>query len=356
MKSFLSETSIARARSLLGVAVMSALIAGGANAKDDEGGGGWKPRVQQLEALVATLQLKQLPVEASVDCASGGSIRQALEANAEGAGLLTITVTGTCTETVRIVRSNVVLQGQGGATIQAPAGALFVVNVDDNVKNVTISDLSIAGSSIATAAVLAQKGAHAVLKNSVTTQSGSGVMALDNGVLDVTGSTLRSNNNGAYAARGGVVSISNSTIENNSIGVIAWKAGSVNLTSSLPDYAQASVGPIVRGNTTGVVVRSGGFLELADTTIQGNQNGIVVDSGGAAHFFSQLNGTGNRVTGNGTGVLAIKNASLVFSDNTNVITANVRGIVCSANPSYIVPPNFTGASGNQQGDVLGCLP
>jgi hypothetical protein len=340
---------------LVGLGVLSALLATAATAKDDQGGG-WKPRVQQLEAAVAALQRKHLPVEAAVDCGSGGTIAQALAANAEGDGLLTITVTGTCVETVRIARSNVVLKGQGAALIQAPTGALFIVNVDDNVSNVTISDLTVAG--ISTAAVLAQKGAHAVLKNATIQQAGAGVMALDNGVLDVTGSTIRTNNNGVYAARGGVVSISNSTVEGNSIGVLAWKAGTVNLTSSLPDYALASVGPIVQNNTTGVVARSGGFIELADTTIQNNaQNGIVVDSGGTAHFFSQLNGTGNRVSGNpGNGIIAFRNSSLVFSDNTNTITANGRGIVCAGNPSYIVPPAFSGVTGNQFGDIVTCVP
>ncbi|HVF15484.1 MAG TPA: right-handed parallel beta-helix repeat-containing protein [Steroidobacteraceae bacterium] len=353
MKAFLRETSSTHVQKLIGFGVLSALLATAASAKEDDGG--WKPRVQRLEAELAALQRTHLPVESGVDCGSGGTIGEALAANAEGNGLLTITVTGTCAEAVRISRSNVLLKGQGAAVVQAPAGALFIVTVDNNASNVTIRDLTIAGSS--TAALIAHKGAHVVIKNSVLQQAGAGVMALDNGVIDVTGSTLRNNNNGAYVSRGGVVSISSSTLESNSIGVLAWKAGSVNLTSSLPDYAEGGVGPVVQNNTTGVVVRSGGFVELADATIQNNANGMVVDSGGAAHFFTQLTGNGNRVSGNAAaGVLAARNSSLVFSDNTNTITGNARGIVCTGNPSYIVPPGFSGASGNQFGDIVGCLP
>jgi hypothetical protein len=355
MKSFLRETPSAHVSGLIGLGLLSALVATAATAKDDDGGG-WKPRVQQLEAALAALQSQNLPVEAAVDCGTGGSITEALAMHAEGGGLLTINVSGTCVETVRISRSNVLLQGLGSAVVQAPAGTLFIVNVDNNASNVTIRDLTIAGSS--TAAVIAHKGAHAIVRNATIQQAGAGVMALDNGVLDVTGSTIRNNNNGAYAARGGVVSVSNSTLESNSIGVLVWKAGIVNLTSSLPDYAEASVGPIIRNSTTGVAVRSGGFLEIADTTIQDNaQNGIVVDSGGAVHFFTQLNGTGNRISGNGTnGVVAFRNSSLVFSDNTNTITGNTRGIVCSGNPSYLVPPGFSGVSGNTLGDIVACTP
>ena len=353
MKSFLRETSSTHVRSLIGCSVIGALLATQATAQAEDDGG-WKPRMQHLESELAALQRKHLPVEAAVDCGSGGSISQALAANADGAGLLTIAVTGTCVETVRISRSNVAVKGQSGAIVQAPPGALFIVNVDNNASNVTISDLTVAGAS--TAAVLAQKGAHAVLRNVTLQQAGAGAMALDNGVLDVTGSTLRTNNNGVYAARGGVVSVSNSTIQGNSAGVIVWKAGVVNLTSSLPDYAEASVGPIVQNNTTGILVRSGGFLELADSTVQNNVHGIIVDSGGAVHFFNQLNGTGNRVAANANaGVLALRNSSLVFSDNTNVITGNMRGIQCSGNPSYIVPPGFT-VTGNVAGDILGCFP
>jgi hypothetical protein len=353
MKSILKGSACTHVRSLLGLGVLGALLATSAIAQDD---GGWKTRVQQLEAALAALQLKQLPVEAGVDCGSGGTIGGALAANAEGDGLLTITVTGTCVETVRISRSNVVVKGQGAAVVQAPADALFIITVEDNASNVTISDLTIAGTS--TAAVLARTGAHAVVKNAVLQESGAGAMALDNGVLDVTGSTIRNNNNGVYASRGGVISISNSTVESNTIGVLAWKAGTVNLTSSLPDYSVAGIGPVIQNNVNGAVARSGGFLELADTTIQNNtQNGIVVDSGGAAHFFTRLNGTGNRVSGNpSTGVIAFRNSSLVFSDNTNTITSNGRGIVCTGNPSYIIPAGFSGVAGNQFGDIVACVP
>jgi hypothetical protein len=347
------KTSVHSCGRVVTAVAMGVLMGSAAIAKDDQGGG-WKPRIQQLEAAVAALQVKQLPVEAAVDCSNGGSIADALVANAEGIGLLTITVTGTCVETIHIARSKVLLKGHGGATIQAPANALFIVNVDNNVSNVTLDGFTITGAS--TAAVLAQKGAHAVVKNSILQQAGTGAMALDNGVLDVTSSTVTGNSNGVYAARGGVVSVSNSTIAGNTVGVLAWKAGTVNLTSSVPDYSAPGVGPIVENNTTGILVRSGGFAELADTTVQSNLQGMVVDSGGAAHFFTRLNGDGNRIVSNvNYGILAQRNGSLVFSDTTNTITSNLRGIVCVGNPSYVIPQGFV-VSGNPGGDIVNCAP
>jgi hypothetical protein len=155
-----------------------------------------------------------------------------------------------------------------------------------------------------------------------------------------------------------VVSIDSSTIENNVTGVLAFKAGVIILTSSNPDYAPAGTGPIVQNNTTGALVRSGGFLEVADTVIQNNTNwGIVVDTGGAVQLFAQLRtGGANRITGNAAGGLLLnRHASLVVSDLTNVITANGRGINCVNNPGYVVPVGFT-VTGNTQGDILGCVP
>ncbi|MBB6095375.1 hypothetical protein HNQ60_004265 [Povalibacter uvarum] len=316
-----------------------------------------RKRVRQLEADVAALQTQHLPVEAQVDCGSGGSVSDALAANAEGKGSLTIVVSGACAEAIRISRSDVTLRGaSAGAALQGTSTSVFTVIVEGGASNVELQNLTISGSN--TAALVATKGAHVIARNVTVQQSISGAMALDNGTLDVVGSTVRNNSQGAYAARGGVVTISGGTVESNQIGALAWKAGTVIFTSSLPELgAPGGAGPVVQANFNGVVARSGGFVEFADTTVQNNtQNGVVVDSGGTAHFFSALTGAGNRIAGNpANGIVASRNTSLVFSDLTNVITGNGRGIVCNGNPSYIVPPGFV-VAGNTLGDILGCAP
>jgi len=313
---------------------------------------GLKKRVKLLEAQVADLQTQLLPIEVSVDCTPENTISDALAAHSEGTGLLTIRVTGTCTETVVISRSNVVLEGVGAASvIQTPPNGVFGVSIVDNASNVTVRDLTVNGG---TAAILAGRGGHAVLKNVVAQQALSGVMALDNGVLDVTGSSIRNNTQGVYAARGGVVSVSNSIVELNTLGVLSFKAGVVNLTSILPDGVTSVAATIVRNNSNGAVARAGGFIELADATIENNQNfGIVVDTGSTVEFFA-LSATGNRVANNAVGgVLATRNANVVISDVRNTITANGRGIICQNNPSYFAPAGFT-VTGNLNGDIIGC--
>jgi hypothetical protein len=369
MKSSVSEGLSASVKTILGTAVLAAFLATSVNAENDDNDSdadsfpkvqknlkNLRQRVRALESEVAALQSRHLPVEASVDCASGGTINEALATHANGEGLLTIRVAGTCTEAVRVSRSNVLVQGQGESTVlQAPAGALFTFIADSNVSNVTLSDVTATGGT--TAAVIAHHGAHLTVKNAVVRNAASGVIALDTGLVDVHTSSLRNNSQGAYAARNGVVSISNSTLESNVVGALAFKAGTIILTSTTPDYSPGIAGPIVQNNTNGVVARSGGFIELADTTIQNNSaNGVVADTGGTVHFFSRLIGPGNRIAGSGqNGVVATRNANLVFQDNTNVITGNLRGVLCVNNPAYLVPVGFV-VTGNTAGDIINCVP
>jgi hypothetical protein len=315
-------------------------------------------RVEQLEAQLAALQTAHSPVEVAVNCGAGETVGAALADHAEGKGKLTILVSGVCTESFVISRSNVSISGQGGAAVQSPAGTAFSIFVVANASNVTVSDLTISGS--ATAGVAVNQGAHAILRNATIHTAGSGAMALDNGVLNVTASTLRNNAQGAYAARGGVVNISNSTLHDNQVGAIAFKAGNIIFTSSTPDTT-GGAGPVVRNNTVGAIARSGGLVELSDTTIENNTSvGILADSGGSVHLFVRLwnTGFGNRISGNpGTGLQLNKNSNLVVSDLTNVITGNGRGIFCSPSAGYVVPPGFPATvSGNSFGDIFGCTP
>jgi hypothetical protein len=130
----------------------------------------------------------------------------------------------------------------------------------------------------------------------------------------------------------------------------------VNLTSSNADLSLA-VGPTIRNNANGVVARAGGVAEFADAIIQNNTaNGVVVDSTSVAHFFVTFNGTGTQVTGNANvGVFVNKTASVVFQDNSTVISGNNFGILCQNNPGYIVPVGFT-VNGNTSANILNCTP
>jgi hypothetical protein len=314
-----------------------------------------KRRVKALETEVGELQALNRPVDVDVNCASG-TIGNVLAAHANGRGRLTIRVTGTCAEQVTIARSNVEIEGQGaGAIIQATAPSYGIV-VTNGAREIAVSNIRLSGG---TGSVAVTKGAHAVFTNIVSEQSNLGMVAADNGVLDITASTLRNNQYGVYATRGAAVQISNSVVENNFVGVIAIAGGKINLTSMLPDGSIGSAGVVVRNNTNGGLARTSSTIEVSDSRIENNTSfGLIADSISTLHLFAALNGVGNAVSGNTTaGLLLQKNSGLVVADGTNAITANGIGILCQGNPSYVLPPAGAGnVSGNAGGNVVGCTP
>jgi hypothetical protein len=314
-----------------------------------------KKRVKQLESEVDELQALNLPVDADVNCSTGGSVNAVIAAHANGRGALTIRISGTCAEAITVNRSDVTLLGQAGATVQA-SGTLFGLVVSDGAHNVNITDLRFTGGQGAAAV---SKDAHAVFTNVLVEQTNLGIVSADNGTIDITRSLLRNNNIGVYAARGGVTLVSNSIVENNTTGVLAFKDGMINLTSLAPEGI-ATVGATVRNNTNGGVARSGGTIELSDARIENNTSvGLLADSTSALHFFNPLNGTGNVITGNpNVGVLVQKTASVVFGDSTSTITGNNIGILCNANAGYVLPPGGSpgNVTGNTAGNIIGCVP
>ena len=316
-----------------------------------------RKRVNQLETEVTDLRFRTLPNEVDVDCTAGDTINGILDAHTETTGLLTIRVSGLCTEQVVITRSNVTLQGISGATIQQPVDTGYSgVTVSGGADHVYVTDLRLVEGFTG---ALVTKGAHAVFSNIIFEASDNGVTAVDNGVADITGSVIRNNAQGVYAARGGVVSVSNSVIEQNTVGVLAFKAGTVNLTLPFFDRQSIGVGSIVRNNTTGGVARSGGMIDLSDTRIEANRGvGLLADSGSAIHLFASFNETGNIITGNTNfGILVQKTGSLVINASVfpQTITLNAFGIQCNANSGYIVPPGFV-VTGNTNANVINCAP
>lgn len=312
-----------------------------------------RKRVKQLETDVGELQALNIPVEVDVDCGAGGTIGNVLAMHASGLGRLTIRVTGACAEHVTIVRSNVSIEGQGGATLQVPTNAYGFV-VGNGVQDVNVSGFTITGG---TGAAAVTKSSYGRFSNIVAEGSTFGMVAADGGMLEVTASTMRNNQFGSYAVRGGVVAISASTIENNSTGVLAMKNGTINLTAILPDGTLGS-GVVVRTNGTGGVARAGGLIDMSNSTVENNTAvGLLADSGSTVHLFVTFGGTGNTISGNGSvGILVQKTASVVFADATNTITGNGIGVLCQNNPAYIVSPAGPGnISGNTSGNLVGCM-
>jgi hypothetical protein len=314
-----------------------------------------RKRIKQLETDVGELQALNLPVDADVNCSSGGSVNAILAAHANGRGRLTIRISGTCTETIVVNRSEVTLLGQAGATVEA-TGANFALLVNDGSNHVNVSDLRFTGGQGAAAV---SKGSHVIFTNILVEQTRLGVVSADNGTVDITRSLIRNNNVGVYATRGGVSLVSDSIVENNVTGVLAFKDGTVNVTGLAPD-GTAQPGATVRNNVNGGVARSGGTIELSDSRIENNSAvGLLADSSSSLHFFNPISGAGNVITGNpNVAVLVQKTGSVVFGDSTTTITGNNIGILCNANAGYVLPPGGSpgNVTGNTAGNIIGCTP
>ena len=317
-----------------------------------------RKRVKQLETEVGELRAKHEAVEFGVvvDCAAGDSINNVLQQYANESRRLNVFVDGTCTEAVVIERDNVILSGGSveRTVIQAPEAPMFSVSVTNGAHNVRIENLTLRGPHGAAV----NKNAHALFRNIVAEQTNLAMVASDNGTMEITQATIRNSNVGVYAARGGVALVSNSTIEQNVTGLLAFKGGTVNATSVTPDGVGSDI-VLVRNNTTGGVARSGGVLELSDTTVTNNTGvGLLADTGSAIHFFNSMNGNNNFVVGNvGIGVSVQRTAAVVFNDASATITGNSIGIFCAPNGSgYVAPLGPGTVTANRGADILNCAP
>ena len=103
--------------------------------------------------------------------------------------LETIRISGTCTDTIIVNRSDVTLLGQAGATVQA-AGTNFGLLVNDGSNHVNVADLRFTGGQGAAAV---SKGSHVIFNNVVVEQTNLGVVSADNGTIELSDSRVENN-------------------------------------------------------------------------------------------------------------------------------------------------------------------
>lgn len=88
------------------------------------------------------------PISCTVNCAQGGTIASALSLRARSTNNFTITINGTCVESVDQVPSGVTLQaGASGATLQAPSASTFPV-LGISGTGVILNNLTVLGVPI----------------------------------------------------------------------------------------------------------------------------------------------------------------------------------------------------------------
>lgn len=120
----------------------------------------------------------------AVDCGAGGSIQNALDT--EPGGILTINVSGTCSENLSIARSNVIIDGGGAATISVTASPGIHIF---GAANVEINNIAVNGGAN-TALVL--DGSQLSIQSTSIESTGHDFFAVvvDHSKLAMTGSAI----------------------------------------------------------------------------------------------------------------------------------------------------------------------
>ncbi|TJY66152.1 hypothetical protein E4J89_17375 [Arthrobacter sp. CAU 1506] len=221
-----------------------------------------------------------------VNCDRGETISGAIPNLKSGD---TLTVSGTCKESVLIPRSltKVTLDGQGSATIQGPdasivptspaAFAVFIEGTDITIKGFTISG-----------------GSHGIHL------SGPATVVVNNNVIRESGGAI-------HLDKGSIGQIVNNTIENNrGYGINIQENSYARIGFTIPTQQQATPNIIRNNDGPGIQVGRWSSAWIAGNTISGNgSHGVVIDRA------SQADVTGNTIEGNtGDAVRATHNSGV----------------------------------------------
>lgn len=301
----------------------------------------------------------------TVNCAAGQRIGTVLDQVQTGTLPVTITVTGTCTEAVRIDRDNVTLTvpmgPNAGAGITAPDPGSAPVTITG--RNVHLGGLTLTGGPSGIQVDndaslfgndLRVTGAQTGLTlDQASWANLSGVTVADSagtGIEMQTGSTLTADDltitgsgfTGLHVWNGSIANVGSGTISyNHHGGVIVQDGGTAVLG-----------GEISHNDVGGVTSMEGSQVSLSGASIHDNDYWGVDISGGSRVIFSDHN---NISANSGSGV-TVEDASLgVFQhgDDTTSITDNAAwGVNCSAAPAVAMIAGTPGTvSGNQAGQL-----
>lgn len=250
------------------------------------------------------------PAQASVavDCDSGETIGDALQTRAIE---LTVAFSGTCSETVEIVRDRTILHSDGSGTIDGSLtvrGATNVVLEDFTVSNAR--GLRVTDSSSARISRVASTDSGLGLGFRIDMSSSAiltdvtalnnvfaGIAAINNSHVQLLGSVVasQSTNTGVFASDSSAIDSRASSLiaDDNAYAGVFVQVGASASFSSLSSSNNGVVG-------LGLV--DGGIATVQAGTISGNPYGVELDTGSTA----ELNGL--TVTGGGVAVLG--NSSL----------------------------------------------
>src|SRR5437773_2866838 len=255
----------------------------------------------------------------TVDCASGQTIADALNKGNTDQPLLVI-VRGSCSESVRIDRSDITLRGDAGVggSITGPDPSIDTVTVVAN--RVSIEDLGITGGRNG---ITGLGAAGLAVRNTTIQSTGrNGVSYADGSSGTVEGCTIQSNARDGVSVEKASAVIINSTISSNSrAGVLIGTGGSArigvdNRNRGVPRGAADATGNLISDNGgTGVNIITGGAAIVGMNQITGNGTDPNSTAGRFGININQATADipgGNTISGNvGSGInLRIGSANL----------------------------------------------
>ena len=301
-------------------------------------------RITSLENAINSHSATSINVDCSVNTVSSAL------ASAPAAGPLIISVTGTCTDTIVIERSNVSIMGTGaGATINyntAVNGNAFdnilsgVINVV-GAQNIVIDNMTLINFSGGGIGLHAQAGSSVAVSNSTFENAFDGIVVQHSSNILLTNSTIQSNTrSGLYItdqsnvrlASGNTIAQSSHSAWGDSWGVLLIRNSNMfvsgsgnNITNNSTDGAnpwaievfqgggfRANSGDLTINGHAGVF--SSSHLELRSATLTGD---VLVGSKGTF----RLRNNGNTIAL--TGDVNIQALGTVLSSGESTITGNV---------------------------------
>jgi hypothetical protein len=259
------------------------------------------------------------PLSCTVNCAGGGKLASAVALKPFTTSGLTITVKGTCVESVDHVPGGITIQGASStAGLQAPKSTTDPV-LGIGGSGVTLSNLTISGGVNA----LRLRSGAAVTGNDLMVEGASNANVLVNhGSLTLNTSTIeKSANNGINVAWGGVVFLNGGIVQQNKMaGINADDDGSADVFG----------GAILENNgLVGAAAAHGGAVAITAGTVTkngfgaGGQGGVNVGTGG--HVV--VTGVGAKVLANSVrGIGVFDGGSLIVQDRATVASNAGDGI------------------------------
>jgi hypothetical protein len=250
------------------------------------------------------------PISCTVNCAQGGTIASALSLRARSTNNFTITINGTCVESVDHVPSGVTLQaGMSGATLQAPSSSTDPVLGISGI-GVTLTGLTISGG---VNALRGRSGSAFTGNNLLIEGASSADVLLNHSVVTLNTSTIENSaNDGIDAEYGSSVFLNGGTVQNNaSTGVNALYEGSADVFG----------GAVLQKNGfAGAGAAYGGSVHVTAATITSNTGEAGINAGTGGHIL--VEGVGSSVSGNGTNGISVFDGGDALIQNSATISNN----------------------------------